>query len=339
MTRKQLLIAYAAIIFMMVFGFDLINAIKFREPVHVSDVFTLLNLSQIIYAGVTLLLTRWVFQKYYVSKKYLALAVGIVGLLVFFIVFRYTLEEILYPLVFKVRNYRANVSLIYYSLDNLYYGITYIVLGVMVFFADDMVGQRRKQVMLEQQNRNAELQFLRSQVNPHFLFNSLNNIYSLAHEGSPRTPQAVLKLSELIRYMLYEKKEKVSLVKEWEYIQNFIALNQLRFETDFPVKAILEGAAEGKEIAPYLLIPFAENAFKHADFKDRNTPLIFRLKVNEDQIIFESENKIGAQNKEEAGGVGLDNVKKRLELIYPGRHHLSIDATNGTFKAQLYISE
>jgi two-component system, LytTR family, sensor kinase len=337
MTRKRLIATYAILIFIMVWGFDLLNAIKYHMPITAKESFSPLNFSQAIYAVATLLLTRVVFRQFYLKKKYGLLVLGIIGLFVFFISFRYTLEEILNPLVFGVHNYRRDVSFIYYTLDNIYYATLYIALGISIFFVDAQVGHQKKQVLLEQQNRNAEMQFLRSQINPHFLFNSLNNIYALVYEQSAKAPQAVLKLSELIRYMLYEKKEKVPLLKEWEYVQNFIALQQLRFDHELPISISIGGNAEATVIPPYLLIPFAENAFKHGDLSDPASPLVFKVKVMDKEIVFETRNKISHHNKEQAGGVGLSNVKKRLELLYPGKHSLEIESDNTTFKAQLRL--
>lgn len=338
MRRKNLVIAYVLFTFIMVWGFDLLNAVKFHTPVTVENVFHPLNFSQVLYALATLLLTRYVFHRFYLKKKYGWLVIGMIGLFVFFIAFRYTLEEILNPLIFGFHNYRRDVSLIYYTLDNIYYATLYISLGIAIFFVDAQVGHQKKQVLLEEQNRNAEMQFLRSQINPHFLFNSLNNIYSLVYEQSPRAPQAVLKLSELVRYMLYEKKEKVPLLKEWEYVQNFIALQQLRFDHQLPVKTNLAGNADKLTLPPYLLIPFAENAFKHGDFNDPSSPALFEVKVNDDTITFETHNKISHHNKEQAGGVGLNNVKKRLELLYPGKHSLEIATSGNIFSAKLQLA-
>jgi two-component system LytT family sensor kinase len=338
MRRSQLIATYAILIFIMVWGFDLINAVKYNTPVTTRGLFSLYNFSQITYALATLLLTRWVFRRLYLTKKYALLAISVIGLFVFFIAFRYTLEEIVNPAIFGVHNYRSDVSLVYYTLDNIYYATLYIALGISVFFVDAQVGNQKKQALLEEQNRNAEMQFLRSQINPHFLFNSLNNIYTLVYEQSAKAPQAVLKLSELIRYMLYEKKDKVPLLKEWEYVQNFIGLQQLRFDRDVPVTTELKGDAGTVSIPPYLLIPFAENAFKHGDFSDPSSPLVFKVEVKDRAVIFKTENKINHHNKEQSGGVGLSNVRKRLELLYPGKHSLDITMDNAIFKAQLRLN-
>jgi LytS/YehU family sensor histidine kinase len=159
----------------------------------------------------------------------------------------------------------------------------------------------------------------------------------LVYEQSAKAPQAVLKLSELIRYMLYEKKDSVPLMREWSYVQNFIGLQQLRFDHELPVILELKGDAEAASIPPYLLIPFAENAFKHGDFNDPSSPLIFKVDVKGKTIVFETQNKINHHNKEQSGGVGLNNVKKRLELLYPGKHSLDIILNDTIFKAQLHL--
>lgn len=335
MNRKQRLLVYALAIFMLVWGFDLISILKNGRAVDWNEAFNIFNICQIVYVTSTLLLTRWVGNRFFSSRRYSAFWVGMIVVVVLFACQRYLLEQVMLGRLFNIWNYPPSTLLSYYFLDNLYYALTYVLLGFLIYLLDAQLSNQRKQALLLQQSREAELQFLRSQINPHFLFNTLNNIYSLVYEQSSRAPEAVLQLSNLLRYMLYEKKEHVPVEKEWGYIDDFITLQQLRF--DYPVRVMREThmEAEGKGIPPYLLIPFIENAFKHGDF--RQEPLRLSLTVSNKELLFESNNRIQQSHKDEAGGIGLANVQRRLNLIYPESHSLEVTEANGYFIARLHI--
>jgi LytS/YehU family sensor histidine kinase len=322
----------------MVWGLDLISAIKLNRTITVLDLLNIFHVTQVIYLTATLLLTRALLKKFYLAKKYALLAAGTVALMLFFILLRYALEEVIVAALFGYHNYNTNVSVIYYALDNVYYGLIYIVLGFLIFLLDNQIVTQKNQALLMQQTREAELQFLRSQINPHFLFNTLNNIYSLVYEKSPKAPDAVLKLAELMRYMLYEQNEKVPLTREWDYVQHFIDLQRLRFPQQLPVDLKMEGSPDRHEIIPHLLICFIENAFKHGDFKDPSSPLEIKLLCNGRTVAFETRNKISKQQKDSSGGVGLDNIKRRLELLYPQRYSLHISDNGNTYTSSLTLN-
>lgn len=337
MSRRQQIAIYSVIIFMMVWGFDLINAIKFSYAITLKDVFNPFNFSQVAYATTTLFLTGEVLKRYYLPGKYIRLAAALPLVVFFFIGLRFLLEQVIYPFAFHANNYPSGTPVGYYILDNIYYAIIYMMLGFLVFLLDNQIGNQKKQTILLQKNREAELQFLRSQINPHFLFNTLNNIYSLVYEKSDKAPAATLRLSEMMRYMLYEKKETVPLSKEWEYINSFIELQKLRFPHEIPVEIELAGNNHDYEIPPYLLIPFVENAFKHGDFRDHSIPLKISLVIANQELVFRVQNKISYRNKDESGGIGLDNVKRRLELIFPGTHSLDTRSAGMIFETLLVL--
>lgn len=337
MTRQQRLIVYSIVIFMMVWGLDLINAIKYHQAIGDANIFHLLNVSQILYALCTFLFVRAVSNRYFLTGKYLRFAGSILLAILLFIIFRYTLEQVLSPLLIDIRNYPVGVSLLYYSLDNVYYAIVYIFLGFLLFLLDSQIANQKKQALLVQKSREAELQFLRSQINPHFLFNTLNNIYSLVYEQSDKAPAAMLRLSDMMRYMLYEKKEAVPLAKEWDYINSFVELQKLRFHEEPAIVLAAEGNLDAHMIPPYLLIPFVENAFKHGDLRDAAGPLTIQLVTGDREIRLMVQNKISHRNKDESGGVGLDNVRRRLELIFPERHTLHTATDNRQHTATLIL--
>ena len=182
----------------------------------------------------------------------------------------------------------------------------------------------RKKV--ENEKVNSELQFLKTQLNPHFLFNSLNTIYSLSVKKSSGTPDAIISLSEMMRYMLYEAdKDKVPLSKELEYIKNYVQLQKLRLSDSANVTLKISGEEKGKDIAPLLFISFIENAFKYGTDYTGKTFVDISFVIGQNTIKFSIKNIIGAYRKQEANsGVGLENTRNRLQLLYPGSHDLQI---------------
>jgi LytS/YehU family sensor histidine kinase len=194
---------------------------------------------------------------------------------------------------------------------------------------------------VEKEKLSLELNSLKTQINPHFLFNSLNSIYSQALAKSDQTSETVLELSNLLRYMLYEvEEEKVPLVKEVEMLENYIELQKLRMEDGSKVGFAVEGDLEKVVIAPLLLFPLVENAFKHGMKDSSEQALIdIKLKVGS-SISFSILNKVGQiddMEKGKYGGIGLENVKRRLELIYPDAHEFETLKTETKFQVSLKL--
>jgi LytS/YehU family sensor histidine kinase len=201
--------------------------------------------------------------------------------------------------------------------------------------------QEKMRKELENQKLKAELSFLKMQVNPHFLFNALNNIYSLAvMEKSKKTGDSIMKLSELMRYVLYEKEDaenKVSLDKEIRHINSYIDLEKLRHPGDIYINFSIEGETNDKRIAPLLLFPLIENACKHGILTDSQKPVNIQLNVNDHHLKFLIENFNNGYLKDEVGGIGIQNVQKRLELIYGKNYTLDVKKTEEKFLVNLQL--
>ncbi|MCF0074966.1 sensor histidine kinase [Dyadobacter sp. CY261] len=194
-----------------------------------------------------------------------------------------------------------------------------------------------QQVELQLQNRQTELSLLRSQINPHFLFNHLNNIYSLVYEQNTLALPAISGLSELLRYMLYYGNERVLLTTEISYLEKYIALQQLRFEYPSMVEVTQNCGDETAQIPPFLLIPFVENAFKHGQVSIKENWLKIEITSDLHHLNFSCTNIIGTNRKDITGGIGLTNVKQRLNLLYPGLHRLEISDVDNLFVVKLQI--
>lgn len=193
--------------------------------------------------------------------------------------------------------------------------------------------------IVEKEKINSELQFLKTQLNPHFLFNSLNAIYSLSVKKSPDTSDAIINLSELMRYMLYEAdKGFVPLKKELEYIQNFVKLQRLRLSDSENVTLKISGEYREKIIPPLLFISFIENAFKYGTDFEGKTNVKISLFIKDDSLHLYVMNKIGAfKKKSKNSGVGLINIKNRLDLLYPDSHELIVSDDGKTYEVNLTL--
>jgi two-component system, LytTR family, sensor kinase len=219
-----------------------------------------------------------------------------------------------------------------------------IVFMVSVFYS--IAADRRHAEKLQKQNEAAqlatELKFLRSQISPHFLFNTITNLVSLARKKSDQLETALLTLSELMRYMLYDAGKKISLQQEVDYLQSYIALQELRFGRDVNIRINirLSGEEAMHPIEPMLLIPFVENAFKHGTGYPDEPTIEIALVVEDGVLVFEVKNKFEQEadkSKDESSGIGLSNVRSRLTLLYPDKHELTIQPGKNLFTARLKL--
>lgn len=212
-----------------------------------------------------------------------------------------------------------------------------ISFGIAIKLARDSFTRR-------QQEKEAQLKLLKAQLNPHFLFNTLNNLYGLSVVKSDKLPSLMLKLSDLLRYSLYETKETlVSLEKELKYLENYVSLEKIRLEEKTTISFTKSGAISSKKIAPMLLIVFVENAFKHLSTENNDSSVQININVTDDKMMFTCTNTIDKmlpiKNMEKGkSGIGLYNVKKRLQLMYPEKHELSITKENNIYMVELTLT-
>jgi Ca2+/Na+ antiporter len=194
---------------------------------------------------------------------------------------------------------------------------------------------------LQQEKLQTELSYLKAQINPHFLFNTLNSIYSLAIEKSDYTATAVVKLSGMMRYIISEShKNFVSLDKEVSYINDYIELQKFRLGGTVDIQYSLQGNYNGKEIAPLILITFVENAFKYGVNPEQYSKILVTINIENDSLTLKVENNkvVTSQDKIEVSGLGISNTRNRLEMLYPGKYKLHIDDGAEKFKVQLEVT-
>lgn len=277
---------------------------------------------------------------------WLVLVAGLLGAPLVFASSRYLLQEVLLPLLVGFRNYYPGTPLLGYLLDNLYYlppTMGLAAAGVVVRDAFVREKERESQLLrqvLEQEKTQAELAFLRTQINPHFLYNTLNYLYATAYPVSEPLAEAILRLSDLMRYLLLDSPDgQVTLAREVEYLDNYLAIHRLRFEEKFFVNFRQAGVpVSGQRVATLLLIPFVENALKHGVVNQAAHPVDIQLVLPApDRLEFTVSNRISQHQKDATTGVGLPNIRRRLALLYPGRHTLRVHDDGQTYRTQLAL--
>ncbi len=293
------------------------------------------NLLRFIEFYLCYLLLFPLWQKY---RQLWLLGLGLLAVIAIFIVLRYTIEEVLFPVWFGFSNYQ-DPTLPFYIQDNSFYAMPGIFMAAAVYNLEKAQEKSQENLVLQQEKTKAELAFLKTQINPHFLYNTLNYIYSLAYPVSDKLASAIIKLSDLMRYMLHESTDgKVALQKEVEYLHNYIDIFRLRFEQHFFVDFTIEGSLNGQRVASLVLIQFVENALKHGVVNDPEAPVRISLQLGGSQLCFEVTNRIGTQQKDHTTGIGLANVRRRLDLLYPNAYNLEIQKTDHTYHTRLLLS-
>lgn len=225
--------------------------------------------------------------------------------------------------------------------DNVIPHFFLVIAGASFKLMFDQIKLQKKMAELGKEKAEAELNFLKSQINPHFLFNSLNSVYFLIDKNNPDARQALHKFSDMLRYQLYEANgEKIPIEKEILYLQDYVHLQQLRKDENYKVQFNCSQDVKGFSIEPLLLIPFVENAFKHISHKTNGNNFV-KLDLTRSNGYFEfaveNSSEKGIYTTEQHGGIGMNNVKRRLELLYPGTHQLNINDNMDTFRVDLKL--
>ncbi|WP_108423953.1 sensor histidine kinase [Flagellimonas amoyensis] len=289
----------------------------------------------LFYSVATIAVTYFLMPRFLYRKKYWQFFLGFILVVVAVIAIE---ELILEPIMFPNTKRGNSFPGIYISLLG--------VLPVMFILSGCKFGwdalQKQDQIdELQSTIQESELQFLRSQINPHFLFNNLNNLYSYALQNSPKTPEIILEMSGVLRYMLYESKEQfVPLKKELEQLGNFIRLYRLQIEDRGIVRFEVGDMQEEYRIAPLILIVFIENAFKHSQ-SGLSSNIVIDISVQMEGAVLEFHCNNNFETVPSldtvAKGIGLKNVQKRLELLYPNKHQLEIKEKDNSYQVYLKL--
>ena len=301
---------------------------------HERDFFYLNFITSLLWIGPFYLNANLLAPRFFSTRRYLAYAIALALvygaiMMIHFLLFRY---------IFLLPHFSAKGAtgfLLPAFILTIAVSTTFRVVGDKII-ADQHAQQR------QEENLKTELSFLRSQINPHFIFNILNNLVALEQLKSPELGPTILKLSALMQYMLYETdEERVSLIKEADYLQSYIDLQRQRFGAKVPVTVSLEIPDGFYEIEPMLLIPFVENAFKHGVGMIEHPAIEIRLDIKEGILHFSVRNRFNpdsAEIRDKTSGIGLGNVSRRLKLLYGNQHVLHISQEGGWFAVLLELN-
>ncbi|MCD2424259.1 histidine kinase [Niabella pedocola] len=258
---------------------------------------------------------------------------------VLFLCIRYGFEQVISPAVWGYRNYYGTPPLWFYAYDNLYYAFPAVVISTIMWVLIHNIRLMEENAQMKVQQASAEIKFLKAQVNPHFIFNTLNNIYALVFNRSQAALPAIEALAGMMRFTTYEAgAETVFLTEEVQYIDNLIALEQLRHEAPLHLQFKKSIANEQQLIPPFMISPFIENALKHGMVEDAASPVTIVLETTASRLTLEVTNKISTRHKDAVGGVGLENIKRRLNFYYPNRHRLQCATTGQIYNVYLQIN-
>lgn len=341
--KKQLIRVASHILFwIFYFIFIFVQVTYLKEDPQYDAIFTSMGLTLPVdicasYFTVYVLLPGLLFK-----KKYLLFILSLLSSALIFILLQRSISYfIIYPVFYTSPGFVRSAFFhfnYFYSALNIYTIVAFFMaIKLLKYWYQD----QNIRMELEKENKNSEIALLRNQINPHFLFNTLNNIDTLITKNQAQASDAVMKLSEIMRYMLYgSNTEYVPISKEIDYLKSYIALQKIRFKNpDFAMFEV-NGTQRNKLIAPMLFIPFVENAFKHVAKDAKSEAISIILTTEAEYIDFQvinSVNQSDLQSKDETSGIGLSNVRRRLDLIYKDNYDLEVGIKNNNFIVKLRL--
>lgn len=293
-----------------------------------------------LHIPITYLVIYYLIPKYLLKRKYLAFFLWLLSFLLLLYLLRTGLNYVLvskniWPEADGIQNAFTFNHVIAVTLGEFYV----ISLVSAIKLTHDWISEKRKNDELQKIQLRTELDFLKSQIQPHFFFNTLNNLYALIIKKSSNAPDVVLKLSEIMQYVLYEVKEsKISLLKEINYIYSYLELEKLRYGNKINANLEITGDIDEIEIPPLLFLPFIENCFKHGTKNNENIKVDISFEIKGNFLFFTVENSFQALEANSVKhGIGIDNVRRRLELLFKNDFILTTNSNKNKFKIFLKI--
>ncbi|MBT1703625.1 sensor histidine kinase [Chryseosolibacter indicus] len=316
--------------------YDISQHIGFKKAVFYVSIPMSLNIlaSYIHYFAI---LPGWILKKNF--SRY---AIQLLLLLTFILTFRITTENLAFANLITNENYYKTVKLSR-VVSTLWDTLSFLIFTGMIRFTLDWFDLENKKKQLENEKLVAELNYLKAQINPHFLFNTLHNLNYLVYSGSKKSTEVIIKLSNIMRYMIYDaNRDKVPLKKEIEYMNDYVLLESIRLNEVFKITFDIKGNVHEQEISPLIMITFLENAFKHGvSDQEKDCWINVSLHVTDTSIEYKVSNKKinnSIQHKLKSG-FGLENVKKRLQLSYPDAHDLKIIDADSVYQVSLTLTK
>lgn len=271
------------------------------------------------------------------KKRLIHFIIGAFFLLLIFAGLRFLLEEVLLFSITGKHNYNdKSRELGYYVFDNTYYGLKSILFSTSLYLVLLYNENKSKMHSLQLEQKKSELGFLKSQLGPHFLFNTLNTFYSELMVEKPETANDILKLSELLRFVTYEvENDFISTTKDLKFIEDYIYFYEKRYEDQLSLDYMVKGETGEKTIPSMVLIHFVENVFKHGMVTDKTDPATIVINFNEDDFEIKTRNKCSNSDNYMEGGIGYKSVQRRLEVLFSDSFELTSKKENGYFISQL----
>jgi two-component system, LytTR family, sensor kinase len=335
MKIKNLSIVFQLCFWVMILALQMAPAtsfLEFRVALLMAGVNTIMAMTM-FYVN-----SRWLFPSFFEKKKFGLYVLINLGLL---ILLSHIFVRVDGLIIFDHRIHEP-----VYNFPPFFHYMRMVSMLIFVFFISLVFSLIRKvqvQDMTEKQlareKMNTEIRLLKAQINPHFIFNSMNNIYSLAYSKSDQAPEAVLKLSDMLRYVYYDcNRDEVTLGAELEYIRNYIAFQQMKSPQEQHIVLDSQGVDENFRIAPMLFIPFVENSFKYSKIEDlKDARVEIKLITEGNELLFKISNTHPENGNNPGSGLGIENVNNRLKLTYPGKFELKVKDEDNIFVVEMKI--
>lgn len=338
MTKKQEIAIHLGF-WILFFGMSIyFDIIKERDFTSLWDILVIIDFS-LLQLTIFYLNYLWICPKTIPQKKWGWLILGQIFLLFLFPAIRHLFEEVLIFQITGKHNY-SEISLLtpFYVYDNSYYAIRIILYSLVFYFIKTIWNNNQKMNDLLLQKKQAELQNLKNQLSPHFMFNTLNSFYADLMDVDAKTAKDLLKLSDMLRYITYENEnDEVYLKDEIQFIQNYIDLFSRRFDNQLAVVLDSDIDSRHVKIPSLLLIHFVENAFKHGITSNLEKPIEIRLKTTESELLFSVENYFMSSENYDEKGIGYKNIQQRLEILFSENYILDVTKTQETYHVKLQI--
>ncbi len=282
---------------------------------------------------------KYVCPRFLSKKKSHFFALFFLGLIVLFALIRYGLDEVIIKEITGENNYRGEaLKFKYYFFDNFHYAIRPILYSTIIFYVFRSIKTQQEIFQLQIHHKKAELSFLKSQISPHFLFNTLNSFYSELMDKQPDTAKDVLKLSEMLRYVTYNSKQEfIPLEKELKFVEDYIHFHKKRFENELYISFKVIGEVSDQKIASLVLMHFVENVFKHGVLNDENKEATIEIKISNNELSIITNNTFDLTVNYTDSGIGVENLKRRLNAIYGDNYKLNYVANKSNYTAFLKL--
>ena len=324
-----------ALLILLDFGWDFFTSSN-KLPIKYSLLFTLTF--SISFFTVYFVNYYYLLPRLFNTKKYILFGASVIFMVFVFAGIRFLLEEILSPILFNINNYNINdKNIIFtYFFDSFIFSFKASLYSTLVYLFFRYKENKDKLHLLEIKHQQAQLTTLKSQLSPHFLFNVLNGFYIELYDEQPKTANDILKLSQLLRYVTYETSENfVLLEKEIQFLNDYLHFFKRRYESNFYVSFTINGNPKNHKIPSLILINFVENVCKHGVINNPNKPAKINITIDDISLEITTENHTNTSEKYMETGIGTENIRKRLDVLYNDNFSLTFQQSNNIFNAYL----